>query len=150
MHMTSSHKKQPKSSQRKVTIVCLVVAVLIMVALIMSSSHWWKKVDSAQVTYDGRLSKRSMVCQSRDGDLLLLLKESGEFIYIMSHREGKVFLPNITNFVVLSKFVFEIHKDQGGVDLAYTAKSGVNPKVIAGLRYFEFTSIQGRRVRVVW
>lgn len=131
----------------------LLVASWLFVAFLMGlllRPHCWFWVSEAHVFYNSTPAANSRLYRSCKGDLILLLAEHREFAYLVFPSKRKVFLPNSSNFHFFSLFTLVEHTDQFGVNLADTVKTEVEPNIISGQDFIEFTGLQKKRIRITW
>jgi hypothetical protein len=137
-------------SRRKLKLIVASVLIIFALGFCLTLPHWWLAVSTAQIVYNGKPSHNSRLYRSSSGELLLQVSEPNEFAYWITPRNRKVYSPNSTNLSFFSFAAFVEHNDQYGVDLEHTAKTDINPKIVGGSNFIEFTSLEKQRVRVAW
>lgn len=135
-------------------LIALTIAVLLIASFFLfRSSHLSSRLSSAVVTCDRKRSIASAVYESKDGNLILLLKEKETLpegtIYLLWSKAGLAFHSNRTNYSVLPGLMFTWHPDDVGVVLG-APKTEVEPNVVSGERSFAFTTLTHARVEVRW
>ena len=135
--------------KRKPKIIALLSALLA-VGLFITLPHWWLRVSTAQITYNGKPSLGSQLYRSKSGELILQMSEPNEFAYWITPKAKKVYTPNSSNFSFFPFAALVTHNDQYGVDLEHTAKTEIDPQIVTGSNFIEFTSLEKKRVRVAW
>jgi len=123
--------------------------------LCLSVPHWSPQIRSARVTFNDQPSPQSAVYRAGGGLLLLCLREPtteayGGRFYTLDPARHQAASPNRPNFLVLPGLVFVRHFDQQYGVLLGTAKTEVDPKVVVGPNFFEFTTLSHGRARVTY
>lgn len=125
-------------------------AIVFAVGLYLTLPHWWLVVSTAQVVYNGKLSPSSRLYRSGNGELILKVSEPEEFAYWILPRDKEVLSPSASNFLFYPFAAIVRHPDQYGVNLETSAKTDLNPEIIAGSHFIEFTGLRRKRIKVTW
>lgn len=144
----------PQRNKKKVrlAIVLVLASPLLALGLVISwypDSHWCWQVSGAQILYNGKPSLDSRLYAVGDGQLILRATAPESREYIIAPNEKKVYYPNGGNYRYFPLGALRL-KTEAGIDLDYTPKSDVDPKIVAGQHFIEFTSLRKQRVRVSW
>lgn len=133
----------------------LVVVVLIFALMFLSfwlaSSRLWRAVGSAKVIYNGQRLDASKVYRSSNGDILLrLISPDENSAYIFYPEKKLIGIPNAGQFIYLSMYAFSIDQSPPVVMSNDRIKIERDMNlIIIDNDVFEFTSLNGGRVRVV-
>ncbi len=147
--VTIKHMKTDKAKGKLKFIVTSLMLVFT-VGFCFTLPHWWLSVSTAQIVYNGKPSLGSRLYRSMNGELILRVSEPNEFAYWIIPKSKEVLSPNFSNFSFYPFAAFVWHTDQYGVDLEYTAKTDINPKIVAGSNFIEFTSLRKKRIKAAW
>ncbi len=112
--------------------------------------HWWSRVSSANVIYNGKTSPASRLYRAQNGEFVSKLEEPNESGYWIMPKNKLVCTASPSNFSYYSLAAFVVHNDQYGVDLTYTAKTGINPNIVFRRNSVAFTGLRKQRIQVTW
>ena len=140
----------------KSKVIIIVSVLLISVAAVfiyMTADHWWKKVSGAQVSYNGQPYTSVDVYRSPDGRLLIDLRGYEDDLYELHYFKEREFWlvgsTNQTNFIFLFGYAYSRNIPPPTVDMG-GPKIEIDPQIIVGQNYAEFTSAENKRVRITW
>src|SRR5262245_47782221 len=109
----------------------------------MTRGHWWKKLNSAQVVYNGHSFPNASVDRSTNGELLVDLTEVPDerMWYVVYPSDKKVGLPNLRHFFFLPGYVYSEYETPLVVFMK-SAKAETDPKVAVSDHSVEFTPLR--------
>jgi len=131
-------------------VVVLIVA-LAFLSFWLASSRLWRAVGSAKIIYNGQCLDASKVYRSLNGDILLrLISPNENSAYIFYPSKKMIGVPNAGQFIYLPMYAFSIDESPPVIMSNDRVKieSDMN-LIIIDDDVFEFTSLNGGRVRVV-
>jgi hypothetical protein len=157
MTKPADSKKGRLKSRWLVGVIAGLAIAITLVSLLFTSANCWKKWGVAKIILNGQASPNSIVYRSRDGTIMLYLKESASDtpqVYVIELDNHKVGIPpgNNINLLQLPGCVYSIHGYPLTVPLDGTAEKmdRFDAMLSAQPGYFEFTSLHGKRLRVEW
>lgn len=130
----------------KALFAIVVGAAVVLLGLTMTASHWWKKCGDVVVTHNGRPGSNVNVYRSRDGSVLVHLKQ-GEGLYVIHPESREIGIPNRSSFFILPGYAYSKNVPPLTAPMG---KAEVDPQLRIEGNYIEFNSINNDRVRVSW
>lgn len=151
---------------RRIKIRLLILALLAFIAglvvyraLSNDPSHFWWKLNGARVTYIGEPRNDVVIYRSFGGETLIILNEQStisptemeRWFYLVEPKYSAIANPNnASDFSLFGEYGFSIKAPVNYSILQNDIKFGVDPQLIIGRDFVEFTSIKKARVRVSW
>jgi hypothetical protein len=123
----------------KVISLIAIALVLILVAFLLTTrNHWWREIP-VKVFVDGKELPQSNVYVSRDGDFIVLLKESDEEIglYLVHPKINKIGIESRSKFFKLPLYMYSRDYPVQSA-LSGTDKFARDPKLIIEPKHIEF------------
>ena len=130
----------------KVLFAIVAVLSVCLLVLIMTASHWWRKRGNIVVTHNGQPDSNINVYRSRDGSLLVHLKQS-EWMYVIRPENREIGMPNRSGFFILPGYAFSRNAPPLLVPMG---KAEIDPRLVIERESIEFSVRDNDRVRVNW
>jgi hypothetical protein len=130
----------------KALFAIIVVLIVFLLGLRTTTDRWWKKCGDVVVTQNGQSVSNVNVYRSRDGSMLVYMKQ-GEEMYVIRPENREVGVPNRSNFFILPGYAFSRNAPPL---LAPIGKAEINPQMVVERESIEFSSIDNGRIHVSW
>jgi len=130
----------------KVITAIIVVLVVFLLGLITTTDRWWKKCGDVVVTQNGQSVSNVNVYRSRDGSMLVHMKQAEE-MYVIRPENREVGIPNRSSFFILPGYAFSRNAPPL---LAPMGKAEIDPQVVVERESIEFNSVDNGRIHVSW
>jgi hypothetical protein len=141
-------------ARRKIVLSVLSAVALITTLAFVTAGHWWKELSSAKVTYNQADSSDSVVYHHPDNMLLVKLHNDNDkdsYIVLLTKPEYIAYLAKPQyeeNFVAFPLGYTYAIKTGENIPAVPMIKTDVQPGLLSGPGFIEFTTAKGGRVHV--